>query len=243
MTGQHFRRAATFERHSPGERVERGDAERIEIRSRVDVAAERLFGAHELRRAGDAVARVTRDRGDPEIGDQRTTGGRFEQDVVRLHVAMHDALRVRVGQRPRDLADQPYAIAGRHRATLPNALGERFPFDERHHVEDEAVDLVDGMNRDYVRVRQLGGEPRFAQEAVAQSLRLVGREELDRDEAVEVDLAREIDDSHPAATQLANDRIATRQGELEGVKERVGGVRGPQVVTPRRDVGWTPRNR
>ena len=54
----------------------------------------------------------------------------------------------------------------------------------------------------------------------------LGREQLDRDRAVEVDLAGEVDDAHAAAAQLPVYRIPAGQRLLKGEEQGVGGRAG-----------------
>ncbi len=49
----------------------------------------------------------------------------------------------------------------------------------------------------------------------------VGREELDGDRAVERDVAGQVDDAHPAASQLPIERVASGDGVLQFEEERV----------------------
>ena len=54
---ENLRGRPAFERKASGERVESRRAEPVQVTARVDLAPERLLGAHEFRSAGDAVAR------------------------------------------------------------------------------------------------------------------------------------------------------------------------------------------
>ncbi len=147
---------------------ERRGAESVEIAPRIDLSAQRLFGAHELGRAGDAVAGVAGGRGDAEVGDEHAAGGSLDQDVVGLHVPVDEALRVGGRQGPRHLAQNPRGLRRRQWSPLAHALGEGLAVDERHDVEDESVRVLDGMNRDDVRVGQACREACLAQEALAE---------------------------------------------------------------------------
>src|SRR6185437_15864073 len=144
-------------------------------------------------------------------------GGGLEQDVVGLHVAMDDAATVRVGERPRHLAQHARGIRRRKRALRAQPFAERLALDIAHDEEDEAADLADAVNRHDVRMRQPGGRARFAEESLAR-LGADGemrREDFDGDVAVELYVAREIDDSHAAAAELSFERILAGEGGLE----------------------------
>jgi hypothetical protein len=86
-----------------------------------------------------------------------------EQDVLGLHVAVHDAARVRVGERAGDLARQPHRLAGRQRAARqPRA--QRLPRDVGRHVVEPPGRLAAVEQRQDVRVLQRGGHRDLAQE-------------------------------------------------------------------------------
>jgi hypothetical protein len=132
-------------------------------------------------------------------------------------VPVDDALLVRVGERPGHLAQHPGGLGRREGALLPHAGTQGPARYVRHREEDECIDFFDRVDRDDVRVRQLGGGPRFPQKSFLECRRMgARREELDRYQAVKPDLAREIDDAHPAATQLSLQRVASGHRGLKG---------------------------
>ncbi len=163
---------------------------------------------------------------DPEVGDHRAARRPLEKDVVGFDVAVDDAPRVRVGERPGDLLDHLRRRRDRHRAARAHAMRERLPVHVRHREEDVPVDLVDPEDRDDVGMRQLGRRPRLAHEALAKvgALRERRREHLERHVPVQLHLAREIHHPHPAASELALQRVLPRQGALEGDEVEVEGV-------------------
>ena len=162
---------------------------------------------------------------DAEVGHQRAAGARLEQDVVRLHVAVHDAASVRVGERPRHLAQHARRVGRRERAARAESLAERLALHVAHDEEDEAARLADAMDRDDVRVREAGRRARLAQESLARlgGAREVRRQDLDGDVAIELHVAREVDDAHAAAAELALERVLAGQGGLQ-VEELGGGI-------------------
>jgi hypothetical protein len=97
---------------------------------------------------------------------------------------------------------------------------------EGHDEEDQPVALLHRMDGDDVRVRQPRRRARLAQEALARR-RLGGqrrRQQLDRDGAVQRHVARQEDDAHAAAAELAVERVAAGDGGLE--VEELGGEGG-----------------
>ena len=73
------------------------------------------------------------------------------------------------------------------------------------------------MDRDDVRVREPGRRARFPQKSLAQIVLLGERsgQELDRDGAIERDVAREEDDPHAAAPELALERKSAGERFLQ----------------------------
>jgi hypothetical protein len=82
--------------------------------------------------------------------------------------------------------------------------------DELHDEEGDAAVLAHVVHGDDVGVVQRGRGTRLAHEALAR----VGRrgrirQDLDRDVAVQVEIARAVDDPHPAASELAVEAVAS----------------------------------
>ncbi len=106
---QHERRASnSLMRVLPGEGEPGGDAERVEVRARVAAVTARLLRAEVERGTHrDALGgrRRARAAGDPEVGHDGAPRVALDEDVVGLDVAVHDAARVRMAERPRDLLD------------------------------------------------------------------------------------------------------------------------------------------
>ena len=165
---EHFQRSLPLERQAPGADEERRGSQTVQVAARVDVTAEHLLRTHELRRTRNAalIGRALGGR-DPEIHHQRPPTSCLDQDVVRLHVAMHESLAVRVPECPRDLAQHPHGLRRCQRPTTPDTLAERFAVDVRHHIEHESVDLVDREDRDDVRMRESRRHPCLANETLA----------------------------------------------------------------------------
>jgi hypothetical protein len=112
--------------------------------------------------------RQCRDRGDAEVRHQGATGSCFEQDVVRLHVTVDQALRMSMRQGPGHLAQNARTFCAGQRPTRAYTLGEGLAIHERHHIVDKLARLGDRMDRDDVWMRELGSEACLAQETLAQ---------------------------------------------------------------------------
>ena len=227
------------ERQGAGQREIRHDAEGIQITPSIQRLRRGLLRTHELGRAEHHAGRGLPSRlaetGNSEVRHHRPPSPLVEEDVRRLDVAVDHALRVRVGERPRDFPHHPRHFARWQRAARCDPLRERSPIDVRHHDEDEAVDLLDGVNRDDVRMREPGGSTRLAHEPFAE-VRVVGelrRQELDGNLTIEPHLACEVHDSHSAPAELAVKRVSADDGLLECDEQCVWRWRGhdkPLVV-------------
>jgi hypothetical protein len=90
-----------------------------------------------------------------------------------------------------------------------NTLCKRFTVDEAHDEKDMTVDFVRAMDWNNVLVRERAGGSSLAQEPLADDW--IGREMrwqcLDRDVPIEPRIAREVDDPHSAAPDLALDLV------------------------------------
>ena len=84
--------------------------------------------------------------------------------------------------------------------------------------------FADAMDRDDVRMREPGGRARLAQESLARlgGAREVRRQHLDGDVAVELHVAREVDDAHAAAAELALEGVLAGERGLEVEEFGVG---------------------
>jgi hypothetical protein len=233
---EHGRRARRLERQHAGEHLVRHHAQRVEVGAAVDLAvAGALLGAHVRRRAdghpGGREARVApldhRPR-DAEVGDHGAVAVVVEEDVVGLDVAVHHAARVGVGERVGHLGEHAPHVVHRHRAAVVEALAEVLAVDARHHEEHQPVGLVDRVDRDDVRVRELRGRLGLAQEARADlgAVGELGRQHLDRHLALEAAVARPVDHAHAAAPHLGPELVRARHGAADARGQLRVGARG-----------------
>ena len=100
--------------------------------------------------------------GDAEVGHQRVPAA--EQDVLRLDVAMDDALPVGVGQRVGDLARDLQRVLHRELGLARQAVPQRLALDVGHDVVEEAVGLARVVQRQDVGMAQVGRDLDLAQE-------------------------------------------------------------------------------
>ena len=128
---------------------------------------------------------------------------------------MHDAVAMRRVERQREVAQNALHFGRRQRVFATHALGQRFAVHVLHDDVDERRIVGSTRRRDFaervhghdVRVAQARRHARFATETLAM---LLGRRELvpqnlDRDQAMQRDVARKEHDAHSAASDLADD--------------------------------------
>ena len=179
----------------PGQALERHHAERVDVGCGRRGGAAGLLGREVLRRAhhlaGGGQAEAVGGAGDAEVGDLHLPVGR-DQQVGRLHVAVHDAGPVRGADRVGRLGHQVADHLGVERLAAAQQRRERLPVDELHHEERarqagavrsaEQRGLPDVVDRRDARVVQRRGVPGLGLEPGAEQ-RVVGvlaLEHLDR---------------------------------------------------------------
>ena len=184
----------------------------------------RLFGRHVARRAerhagggqplGVAArdaARVAHGLGHAEVGDERVPPA--QHDVVGLDVAVHHALRVRVGQRLDDLLEQPDRLGHRQLALAREPLPQRLALDVGHDVVEAAAASPESCTG------RMWGCWSWAAKRISRSNRSgpseaasSRMEDLQRDAAVMLDVVRGVDRRHAAAPELALEHVPVAQG-------------------------------
>ncbi len=162
-----------------------------------------LFRRHVLRRPQHAAGfrqrdfrLAAQDFGDAEIGNLHPPLF-VHQDVFRLDVAMDDALVVRELQRLADLGDDLQRLA-RRKPAGPLELPQVQPIHEFHEEIGEPVHLTELVDRDNVRMVQLGQRAGLSPEAFGKAgpARGLRRQNLQGDHPVKRALAGLIDRSH-----------------------------------------------
>jgi hypothetical protein len=159
-----------------------------------------------------------RDLGDAEVGDLRVRNGgdrriqrRRQQDIFGFEIAMNDTEPMHGGQRVDDLKRDTGHLA-RSQLRRANRLRERRPSDELHDARDEArlVRLHEVEGVDDVRVADLIDDVRFVKEArhVLLILRELGREDLDRGDAVQAVMPAQEHVAHSALGEHALDFVS-----------------------------------
>ena len=162
--------------------------------------------------------RLAHGLGHAEVGDERVIAG--EEDVVGFDVAMHDAARVRVGERVGDILEDAHGVAHGQLALAGETRAQRLALDERHRVVEDVAFAARREQRHDVRMLQRRGELDLAVEAVDADLRRqLGRQDFDDDLAGEPGFFGEEHAAHAAAAQLPLDAIRRPEGGLQAVGE------------------------
>ena len=199
-----------------GQKLVEDGRQRVLVGALVHTLPARLLGSDVLARAekrsglGEAVGGIER-ASDAEIrhlGDAVLV----DEDVVRLHVSMDDAVLVRECEAPRDLVHEGDGLVDRQGA-LP--LAERLQGLSVDVLEDDelpALELAPVDHGDDVRVIQLRERSRLTLEAldVLRVVREVLVQDLDCDRALEHAIARSVDARHPTAAGEILKLVATR---------------------------------
>ena len=201
---------------APGEQLVRDDGERVPVACGGRGLAERLLGREVTGRAEDRAARRQRrhPRGarDSEVGDVHVVGA-VEEQVAGLHVAMDDALRMRVVERATRLLEPPQRV-GRLCAPGAQPLLERRAGDVLHDDVRPSARVSDVEDRDDVRVAgHARGRAGLTREPpprrVVRDVRL--GEQLHGDDAVERRVHRAVDAAHRALRERLDVLIALRE--------------------------------
>ena len=199
-------------------------AKRIDIASRGDLPLpHRLLGAHVVRGAQrhpglghPGAAGTAHGQGDAEVGDEG--GAVVEEDVLRLDVAVDDAVAVGVIQRRGNFARDPNRVRNRQLFLPVQPISQRFPFHEGHHVVRGAVYLSRVDQAEDVGVLQSGDGANLSDEPVgADHGGELGPQDFDGDPASVFQVLGEIHGGHAALAQLPLDAVAVGQGGGEAL--------------------------
>ena len=103
---------------------------------------------------------------DAEVDEQDPSGLRLEHHVIRLDVAMDQALGVGMGQRLQDRLGDLQRLVGGERPPPAQRVGERLAVHEGHHVIDQALSGACEVNREDRGVLEPGERLRLPAEPV-----------------------------------------------------------------------------
>ena len=183
---QHRLGAVAVERAAQRQQFVEGDAEceHVALRRRLPTAVGDDLRRHVVRGAGEVAglgqARALVVAGEPEVGQQRRAVG-AQQDVGRLHVAVHDAVRMYVGECLRDRQQARYG-GGLRIAAAQLATGVGCVEFELQRAAQAFAAVGGGRQlpaaRDHVRQRAAVDEVHREVPAVVEHAGLVHRDEV-----------------------------------------------------------------
>lgn len=207
-------------RMATGQHLERDEGPGMLIGPGVGARAEMLLGRHVPRRA-DAPALGRAERGwarglvalalddvvllplrDPEV-EELQRAAMADEHVVRLHVAMDETACVRRLERLRHL-EEPAELR-RERGAVRHRGAEDAPLEELHRDHDDAVRLLDLVDRDDVRMAEGGRGACLAERAPAAIIGELRAQDLQRDGALQHRIVSAEDIRHPASAERSVD--------------------------------------
>ena len=211
-----------------GQHLVQDATQRVDVRATVDRVALDLLGGDVVGRphpeAGPRQASGrARALGQPEVGQVRVglRGLVGDQDVRRLDVAVHQSARVRGVERAGDLGQDDARHLEREGTAIDHAAQVR-PGHEAHREVEHALLLAAAMDGHDVRVLEGRRQARLGPEARGRVLVLhpLGRDQLQRHGAIEIDVHRLVDDAHPAAVEQPVDPVAGEHRAVLEARER-----------------------
>ena len=201
----------------PGQHLEQHAAQRVHVGAAVDGVTLDLLGrdvvgrSHPAALTGERLVRRAQPLGQAEVGevDVRRVAAAGDEDVGGLDVAVDEALRVRGVQGAGHLRDDVRDPTQLHRLRVDDLAQVRARHEAHRQVED-ALELTAAMDRHYVRVLERRGQAALGLEASDGGLvlRVLGRDDLQRDLAIEVGVDGLVDDAHAAPVQQPLDAVA-----------------------------------
>ena len=157
-------------------------------------------------------AAVAERLGEAEVGEEGAVA--FDQDVVRLDVAVDDAGGVGGVERFRHLAEQGDRAGRRQRPLAVDRPPQVAAVDQPHRHDQLAVDLARVEDRHHRRVVEAGGEAGLAQEALAEPLAVgqLAGDHLQRHRPFQAQVGGPVDHAHAAPRDQRVEAVARKSG-------------------------------
>ncbi len=226
--GQRLRRGLGPERRDAGHHLVEHRAEREQIGPVIDGQPARLLRRHRVAGAEDRagtgqvlLAAAAIGLGEAEVEDLGPAGG-GDHHVRRLQVAVHDVVRVRLGQAVGNLARELDGAQRARQAVAQHAI-ERLALDQLHDDPVAFVGLDDVVDVDDGRVVEARRHPRLAAEAqLAGGVGGVWQQPLDGQRPLQGLIEGAVDRAHAARAEALFDQV---------VADAIGNARS--IVRPR----------
>ncbi len=219
--GSHLR--CPPERRMSGHALVQHAGQRVDVGPTVDVVAGDLLGRDVVDGAEERAVRLRpgavrlpgREAEVRQVRMIRAVGAatRVQEHVGRLHVAVDQPPRVRCVERARHLRDDP-GRDGRLQAAVGESALEVAPLDVAHGDEQEVLGLARLVDGHDVRVVDRGGQLRLPQEPAParRVLAQCGRQQLERDAALESRILGQVDDARSAPAEQRPDPVPGEHG-------------------------------
>ena len=222
-------------RQLPGQRVVEGEPQRVDVRARIAAPPREHLrrgvrqGAGQRAAPGDPQLAV--ELGRPEVGEPGASVG-IEQDVLRLDVAMQDAVAVGRGERAGHVAAEADGGVSVEPAALRDPDLQVGAANVFHDDEAPRPVLQEVEHRDDVGVGEAAHRLHLPPHPLARHLRRGRRrhQQLEGHVGVELPVAGQVHDRVAAAAELAPDLVAVPE---QGARRQVAG-RGHFAASSRR---------
>ena len=240
MQAEHAHEVVGLERHATGDELEQDAAHRVDVDAVIDVLAARLLRRHVLGRAEQHAGLrelappvldlgQLRDAEVEQLHEVRLAEEVDEVHVLRLEIAVDDAVRMCGGERCADLQEDPLAPRPRQQLTgearTRDLLVQVVALEQLHREEHEAFGRgAEVADVDHVLVTNARGALGLLHEPLDEVglARELAVQDLERDLLLEQVVRGEIDGAHTALAELLGDVVAPRHRRSE---ERIGRVR------------------
>jgi len=151
----------------------------------------------------------------PKVGEQGATRVAVDEDVGRLHVAVHDAPLMGMVERRADLPGHAQRDVERRPLPREHAL-QGATAHERHDEERDSRAHAEIVHRHDMRVGEGRSERGFLLEASQAHFAgcHLGRQDLDGDHVTQRHVPRAVDESHSPGAHCAEELVAIADGVL-----------------------------
>jgi hypothetical protein len=208
----HRVRRRRLERRPASDELVQQDSERVDVAPLVGWVALHLLGRHVRRRAEQRAARghagFTDRAGEPEIADADVPL-LVDEHVLRLEIAVDDALRVGGGKPGADLTEDSERARQRHPLLALHHRTEVITIDELHRQEAQVAVVGEVVDAQHVRVRDLARKRDLAAKAFESGVLVdIAAHDLERYLYLELGVVRAEHLTHAALAERAEDAVA-----------------------------------